>query len=159
VYIQHHLLSCYANNWTIPYSAAAVDVPYYVFGIVALWFSIPLFPYSFLSTASSSFNSLSIVPYSIVSSLAISTRSSAYFRVRITCPHILKSPKPSEHPWQGIRFTVWLEPLESHKNCGISRQMKIFLLFKKTSSVLFHIVWLLKFISACKSVLRRITDS
>jgi hypothetical protein len=39
--------------------------------------------------------SLSIMPCSTVSSLAISTRSSAYFTVLIICPPVLKSPSPS----------------------------------------------------------------
>jgi hypothetical protein len=39
--------------------------------------------------------SLTIIPYSNLSSFASSTRSFAYFTVRIICPPILKSPKPS----------------------------------------------------------------
>jgi hypothetical protein len=83
-----------------------VDVTYFIMGMTALWFLSPqFFHIHFLSKASSKFYSLSIVPYSITSSLGICTRSSAYFRVRSTCPHILKFPEPS---WASLlRYSLY----------------------------------------------------
>ena len=45
------------------------------------------------------------MPCSTISSLASSTRSSAYFTEKITTPHILKSPNPSNASL--IRYSLY----------------------------------------------------
>ena len=53
--------------------------------------------------------SLSITPGSKLSFLASSTKSSAYFTVRITCPPILKSPNPSRASLRRYSFYTQFE--------------------------------------------------
>ena len=78
--------------------------------MVALRFSLAdFFPHSFFSIASSIPISLSFMPYSTISSLASSTRSSAYFTVWITCLPTVKSPNPSRASLVIYHCTSWIE--------------------------------------------------
>lgn len=58
--------------------------------LITLFFQI-----NFYNLESFNLNQSISIPCSTVFSLAINTRSSAYFAVRSTCPHVLKSPKLS----------------------------------------------------------------
>jgi len=91
--ILQRLLSCYPNWWNIPRSPFVSIV--ICTGDYCLEILITFILFTLISTPRHLpiSISLSIKPFSTISSLASSTESSAYFTVQITCP-ILKSWNP-----------------------------------------------------------------
>jgi len=120
-----------------------------------LWDShyLIFFPHSFFPIASSIAISLSVMPYSTISSLASSTRSSAYFTVWITCHPIVKAPNPSRAPLVMYHCTSWIE--------SVMNSLLVLLLFQSSHflSLLVHhnlTIWsmynLLTSLLLCQSV-------
>jgi hypothetical protein len=99
---------------------------YGCFEILITWFisTFILFPSSILI-------SLSVMPYSTISSLASSTRSSAYFTVWITCLPTVKSPNPSRVSLVMYHCTCWIE--------SVTNSLLVLLLFQ-SSHFLFQFV-------------------